>query len=262
MANAPTVPLTTATAPPRVRHITNADLIASLRQGLDDFKLMPTYLILLTLIYPAVGLIAARAALGNDVVPLIFPMISGFALVGPIAALGLYELSRRREAGLDTHWTHVFDVLHAKSLGTVIGLSAILAVLFVAWLASALQIQQWAMGTGSTRDVGGFLSDVLRTPGGHRLIIVGNLVGFVFAAVTLAIAAFSFPLALDREVSLPVAVATSVRVALANPATMAVWGLIVVGGLVLGAIPAFVGLAVVMPILGHATWHLYRRAVV
>ena len=94
------------------------------------------------------------------------------------------------------------------------------------------------------------------------LIVVGNLVGFVFAAVTLAIAAFSFPLALDREVSLPEAITTSVRVALANPVTMAVWGLIVVGALVLGALPAFVGLAVVMPILGHATWHLYRRAVV
>jgi len=83
----------------------------------------------------------------------------------------------------------------------------------------------------------------------------------MFAAVTLVIAAFSFPLALDRAVSLPTAIVTSVRVAAANPVVIAAWGLIVVGGLVLGALPAFVGLAVVMPILGHATWHLYRRAV-
>lgn len=247
--------------PPVVRRIGLADLTAALRAGLADFQLMPTYLVLLTLIYPAVGLIAARAARGNDIVPLIFPLISGFALVGPLAAVGLYELSRRREAGLDTRWTHVFDVLKAKSLGTIVGLGVILALLFTAWLASALAIQRWAMGPASMGDVGDFLSTVFGTAGGLRLIVVGNLVGFVFAAVTLAIAAFSFPLALDREVSLPEAVATSVRVAVANPVTMAAWGLIVVGALVLGALPAFIGLAVVMPILGHATWHLYRRAV-
>jgi len=262
MANAPTMPLATLTTTPQVRHIGTADLIAALRQGLDDFKLMPTYLVLLALIYPAVGLIAARAALGNNIVPLIFPMISGFALVGPVAALGLYELSRRREAGLDTRWTHVFDVLHAKSIGTVIGLGAILAVLFVARLWSAIEIQRWAMGPASAPDLSTFIDNVLTTSGGHLMIVVGNLVGFGFAAVTLAIAAVSFPLALGCEVTLPVAIATSVRVALANPVTMAIWGLIVVGGLVVGALPAFVGLAVVMPILGHATWYLYRRAVV
>lgn len=248
------------TAAPQVRHLTTADLRAALSAGVDDFQLMPTYLVLLTLIYPAVGLIAARWAQGNDIVPLIFPLISGFALVGPLAAVGLYELSRRREAGLDTRWTHVFDVLRAKSLGTIIGLGVILAILFAAWLASALAIQRWAMGPGSMGDLGTFLANVVGTPGGLRLIVVGNLVGFAFAAVTLAIATFSFPLALDHDVSLPEAILTSVRVAAANPAAMTLWGAIVVGALVLGAIPAFVGLAVVMPILGHATWHLYRRA--
>ncbi len=253
---------TTSEAEPQIRTIGTADLTDSLRKGLDDFKLMPTYLVLLTLIYPAVGLIAARAAQGNDVVPLIFPLISGFALVGPLAAVGLYELSRRREAGLDTRWTHVFDVLKTKSISTIIGLGVILAVLFAAWLGSAVAIQQWAMGSQSAGDIPTFLHDVVATPGGHMLIVVGNLVGFLFAVVTLAIAAFSFPLALDHDVSLPTAISTSVRALMANPGPMALWGLIVVGGLVLGAIPLFVGLAVVMPILGHATWHLYRRVVV
>lgn len=148
MVTAPPMPLAGLTGALQVREIGIADLLASLRQSLDDFKLMPTYLVLLALIYPAIGLIAARAALGHDVVPLIFPMIAGFALVGPLATLGLYELSRRHEAGLDTRWTHVFNVLHAKSLGTVIGLGAILAALFAGWLWSALEIQQWAMGPG------------------------------------------------------------------------------------------------------------------
>ncbi len=214
MSLSPTLtPAATAAAEPQVRQIALTDLRAALSRGIDDFRLMPTYLVLLTLIYPAVGLIAARWAQGNDIVPLIFPLISGFALVGPIAAVGLYELSRRREAGLDTSWTHVFDVLKAKSLGTIVGLAVILAVLFAAWLASALAIQRWAMGSGSMGDIGTFIGNVFGTAGGIRLIVVGNLVGFVFAAVTLAIAAFSFPLALDRDVSLPTALLTSIRVA-------------------------------------------------
>ena len=142
MVTAPPMPLAGLTGALQVREIGIADLLASVRQSLDDFKLMPTYLVLLALIYPAIGLIAARAALGHDVVPLIFPMIAGFAHVGPLAALGLYELSKRHEAGRDTRWTHVFNVLHAKSLGTVIGLGAILAALFAGWLWSALEIQQ------------------------------------------------------------------------------------------------------------------------
>lgn len=248
-------------AEPTIRKIGTGDLVDALKKGVADFQLMPTYLVLLTLIYPAVGLIAARAAQGNNIVPLIFPLISGFALVGPLAAVGLYELSRRREAGLDTHWTHVFDVLKAKSLGTIIGLGVILTVLFVAWLGAALAIQRWAMGPGTAADIGTFIHNVFHTSGGLRLIVVGNLVGFCFAAVTLAIAAVSFPLALDREVGLVTAVSTSVRAFTTNPRTMSLWGLIVVASLVVGAIPLFVGLAVVMPILGHATWHLYKRVV-
>ena len=260
MAGTQTLPTGDAAAPV-IRRIGTDDLRAALRQGVDDFKLMPTYLVLLTLIYPAVGLIAARWAQGNDIVPLIFPLISGFALIGPLAAVGLYELSRRRAAGLDTRWTHVFDVLKSKSLGTIVGLGVILTILFVAWLGAAVAIQRWAMGPGSAGDIGSFLHDVFTTPGGIRLIVVGNLVGFVFAAVTLAIAAVSFPLALDREVGLGTAIATSVRSFAVNPRTMSLWGLIVVALLVIGSIPLFVGLAVVMPILGHATWHLYKRVV-
>lgn len=260
MAQTQTVSLGTTTEP-AIRKIGTAALTDSLRKGLDDFKLMPTYLVLLTLIYPVIGILAARWAQGNDIIPLIFPLISGFALVGPLAAVGLYELSRRREAGLDTRWTHVFDVLKAKSLGTIAALGVILMVLFIGWLASAIAIQHWAMGTAKIISVDSFLHDVFTTPGGTQLIIVGNFVGFVFAAVTLAIAAVSFPLALDRDVGLVTAVSTSIRAFIANPATMALWGLIVVGLLVLGSLPAFVGLAIVLPLLGHATWHLYKHVV-
>lgn len=249
-------------AEPAIREIDTDDLIDALRKGVEDFRLMPTYLVLLALIYPVVGLMAARWAQGNDVVPLIFPLISGFALVGPLAAVGLYELSRRREAGLDTSWPHVFDVLKSKQLVTIVTLAVMLMVIFAAWLATAVEIQHATLGSLAIDNVGGFVHDIFNTQAGWMLIVMGNAAGFVFAAVTLAISAVSFPLALDRDVSAGTAVMTSVRAMATNPKAMVQWGLIVVALLVVGALPFFVGLAVVMPILGHATWHLYRRVVV
>lgn len=245
-----------------VRKIGTADLIAALNDGVRDFKLMPTYLVLLALIYPIVGLIAARASLGNGVLPLIFPLISGFALVGPLAAVGLYELSRRRQAGLDTNWTHVFDVLKSKSIGTIVALGALLLVIFVSWLVVALQLSNAILGGPVGNGITSFLGTVLTTRTGWTLIVVGNAVGGMFAVITLMISAVSFPLALDRNVSFGTAVLTSIKAVTTNPVTMGLWGAIVAGALVLGALPFFVGLAVVMPILGHATWYLYKRVVV
>src|SRR5262249_37451426 len=106
-----------------------------------------------------------------------------------------------------------------------------------------------------------FINDVLTTPAGWNLIIVGNVVGFLFAVLVLMISVVSFPLLLDRDVGAAVAMVTSVRAVLTNPVTMAVWGLIVAALLLLGSLPFFLGLTVVLPVLGHATWHLYRRVV-
>ena len=245
-----------------VRKITAADLKDALRAGVADFQLMPTYLVLLALIYPVVGLVAARAAQGDGVLPLIFPLISGFALVGPLAAVGLYELSRRRQAGLDTRWTHVFDVLKSKGLGTIVVLGVLLLAIFTGWLITALSISDAIFGGPVGDSIGDFVTTVFTTAAGWKLILIGNTVGFGFAVVTLMISVVSFPLALDRGVGLGTALQTSIKAVTANPRTMAIWGLIVAGSLVLGAIPFFVGLAVVMPILGHATWYLYKRVVV
>jgi len=245
-----------------VRKITTADLKDAMRAGVADFQLMPTYLVLLALIYPIVGLVAARAAQGDGVLPLIFPLISGFALVGPLAAVGLYELSRRRQAGLDTRWTHVFDVLKSKGIVTIVLLGVLLLAIFTTWLLTALAISNAIFGGPVGNGIGNFLSIVLTTPAGWKLILIGNAVGGVFAVVTLMISVVSFPLALDRGVGLGTALQTSIKAVTTNPGTMAIWGAIVAGSLVLGAIPFFVGLAVVMPILGHATWYLYKRVVV
>jgi uncharacterized membrane protein len=246
---------------PVIRKIGVGDLVEALRQGWSDFAAIPTHAIFVCLIYPIIGLVLGRLAIGYAVLPLLFPLMAGFALLGPLAAVGLYELSRRREAGLDSSWWHVFDVFKSPSIGAIAALGLLLMIIFLAWLYTAQAIYQSLFELNAPDSIPAFLREVVTTPQGWWLMVIGNGVGFLFALVTLVISAISFPLLLDRDVGAWVAVETSVRAALANPFTMAVWGLIVAALLVLGSLPFFVGLAVVVPVLGHATWHLYRRVV-
>jgi uncharacterized membrane protein len=250
-----------STAQPGIRKIQFSDLIDVLMKGLDDFNAKPSHIVLLVVIYPLLALIAARIAAGYDMLPLVFPLLSGFALIGPVAALGLYELSRRRELGLDIGWEHALRVVYAPSFRAILALSLILGAIYFAWLFSALAIHWLIFGSLVPTSIEDFILQILTTPKGWTLIIVGCGVGFIFAVVVLAISAVSFPMLLDRNVGVMTAIQTSVRVFLANPATMLMWGAIVAGSLVLGSLPLFVGLAVIMPVLGHATWHLYRKAV-
>jgi uncharacterized membrane protein len=246
---------------PSVRRIGPQDLKDALAKGLDDFWAMPTHVVFISLMYPIIGLFLARLTFGYDLLPLLFPLMSGFALIGPFAGLGLYELSRRREQGLDTAWSHAFEVLRSPSIGAILALGVLLLMIFACWLFAAQALYDWLFGPQVPDSVTGFLHEVLTTPHGWLLIILGNAIGFVFAAVVLAISVVSFPLLLDRQVGVAVAVHTSVKAVLANPVAMATWGFIVAAALAIGSLPVFVGLAIVLPVLGHATWHLYRRVV-
>ena len=245
-----------------VNRIGFSDLKDALKRGLDDFYAMPTHAMFLCAIYPIVGLLLARMAFGYSILPLLYPLVAGFALVGPLAALGLYELSRRREAGLETSAGNALDVVESSSIGAIVALGLLLLGLFVLWIAFANAIYIATFGYATPVSIRGFMHDVLTTQAGWTLIILGNGVGFLFAVLVLTISAVSFPLLLDRDVGAAVALLTSIRVVVKNPLTMAAWGLIVAALLFVGSLPAFLGLAVVVPALGHATWHLYRKAVV
>jgi len=250
------------TAPPAVRRIDAADLRDVLASGFKDFGAYRTDVVFLCLIYPIVGLILSRLMFGYNMLPLVFPLASGFALIAPLFGVGLYEMSRRRELGIDTGWADAFAVVRAPAIGSILVLGLLLLALFSVWLFAAYFIYAHTLGPEAPTSVNTFVHDVLTTRAGWTMIGVGVGVGFIFALVVLVISVVSFPLLLDRDVGVYTAVSTSVRAVRANPGPMALWGLIVAGGLVIGAIPFLVGLAIVMPVLGHATWHLYRKVVV
>ncbi len=248
--------------PAAIRRIRTAELRDVFAKGLEDFAACRTDVIFLCVIYPALGLLLARFAFGERLLPLLFPLASGFALVGPFAAVGLYEMSRRREQGAAVGWADAFGVVRSPSIGAIVLLGLALVVIFLAWLGTAWGIYVVTLGPAPPASIAGFARDVFTTGRGWVLIVAGTGVGFLFALFVLAISVVSFPLLLDRETGLDTAVRTSFRAVTANPGPMAAWGLVVAAGLAIGSIPFFVGLIVVLPLLGHATWHLYRAVVV
>jgi uncharacterized membrane protein len=247
---------------PAVRKITVSDLFDALRKGFDDFGAYRTDVIFLGVVYAVVGLVLARLAFGMDLLPLVFPLASGFALIGPIAAIGLYEMSRRREQGVEANFSNAFDVFREPAAGSVLVLGVALVATFLLWQLAAWLIYRETLGPAEPASLSAFVHDVLFTGKGWAMIVIGMGVGFLFAVFAMSISLVSFPLLLDRDVGLDSAIKTSIRAVRMNPVETALWGLIVAAGLVLGSIPLFIGLVVTIPVLGHATWHLYRKLVV
>jgi uncharacterized membrane protein len=244
-----------------IRKIELSDLTEALRLGWEDFKAMPSHAVVVCVIYPVLGIALFRMVLGYSVLPLLFPLAAGFALLGPFAAIGLYELSRRRERGEEVDVSKALHVLRAPAFGAMIEVGVLLLVLFGAWIGVANAIYVEIFGHAPAASIPDFATRVLTTPDGWLLIIIGCGVGFLFAVVALCVSVVSFPLMLDRHATAIDAIRTSLWAVMKNPIAMAGWGLIVAALLVIGSIPVFVGLAVVLPVLGHATWHLYRKVV-
>ncbi len=248
-------------AQPIVHTIGPGDLRDALAKGLADFEAMPTHVVFLCLVYPIVVFIIARVFAGYEVLPLVFPLLAGYTLIGPLVATGMYELSRRREQGLDISRGHAFDVLRFPSIGAIARLSALLMAIYFAWLGTAWAIYEQNFGGAVPASIVEFALQVFTTPSGWTLIFVGCAAGFIFATVAFTLSVVSFPMLVDRDVRVATAVQTSVRAVLASPITMGMWAFIVASALLIGSLPFFVGLAVVLPVLGHATWHLYRKVV-
>jgi len=254
-------------APLAVSRIEIRDLRDVLAKGFDDFMAYRTDIIFLIVIYPIAMALIGISAVQHAFIPLLFPIISGSAIMGPFVGIFLYELSRRREINLqrhhaDTHsWANALTIGRRRNFGAVVLLGALLVAMYLVWLGTAFWIYQATHGPQPIESASRFVQDLFLTQAGWWLIGLGVAVGFLFAAIALMLTVVSFPLMIDRDVGLGTAVETSIRATLTNPVPVAVWGLVVVGGLIAGAIPLLVGLAVVMPVLCHASWHLYRKLV-
>lgn len=248
-------------APANVRRIDNSDVIEALKRGFDDFMSKPSHYVFVVIIYPIVGLILVRWAAGGNALQMIYPMVTGFALLGPLTAIGLYEISRRREMNIDTSWSHAFEVLRSPALPAIAVVGAMLMALFIVWLIVAQMLYGLLLDGDAPDSILRLVTELLSTPRGWMLIILGNLIGFCFAVVAFATTVVTFPLLLDRDIGARAAIQTSIRAVAKNPGPMLTWGAIVVVSLLLGSLPLFIGLAVVLPVLGHATWHLYRAVV-
>jgi uncharacterized membrane protein len=248
-------------APIVVNHITREDLLQSLRQGFADFTASRTDVVLLCIMYPMAGLVFSRLAVQMSLMPLIFPLIAGFALLGPVLAAGTYQMSRIRERAGRANWLDAFSAFRSPGIGSIVSLGCWLLLIFALWMLSAHEIYRFTFGHYAPATASGFLHEIVSTGRGWALMILGVGVGGLFAALVLSISIVSFPLLLDRNTGVEAAVRTSIRATRMNPAAVATWGAIVAALLALGSVFLLIGLAVVVPVLGHATWHLYRKLV-
>ena len=245
-----------------VKTISDQDLRLSLRQGLDDFLTFRGDIIFAGIIYTVIGLAAVVMTASAPLIPFFLPIVAGIGLLGPVAAVGFYELARQREDGVpNLHWFNFLDVRKRPSVDDMGMVAGLLLAIFFAWLIAAGALYGALFHWQTPDSVPAFVAMIFTTPRGWALIVTGAAVGAVFGWMVLALSVVSLPMLVDRNVSAAEAVSVSWRAANANRGKMIRWGLVVTALLVLGSIPLFVGLAVVLPWLGYSTWHLYTRLI-
>jgi uncharacterized membrane protein len=243
-----------------IRAITVADLSDSLKAGISDFAAAPVYGLFFGLFYALSGSALIVLSLYFEQYMVILPLIMGFALVGPFAAVGLYEVSRRLEAGLPLSFPIVLGAVRRQSGRQIMMLGFTLMVLLLFWVRVALLIYALNFGLKPVNPLTMGL-DAMFGSSVVTFLLTGTLVGAGFAFVAFAISVFSFPHLLAQEQDFISAIILSIKGVMINLPVMMIWGLIVACILLLASTPIFLGLVLVLPILGHATWHLYRKVI-
>jgi len=245
-----------------VNKISTTDIWQSLYLGWKDFLQQPSHYFFVITLYPFMGFVLYFWAAGENTIQLLFPMVTGFALLGPFVALFLYEVSRRLEKGLNASWPEVFSVIKSPAIPSILILGLMLAGLFCAWMYTANILYTLFYGNEYPVSIFGFLLEVVSTPRGWMLIVVGNAFGFCFALLALCTTVVAFPLVLEHEVSALCGMRASAQAFKVNPIPLIWWGGMICCGLFLGSIVVLVGLILILPVFGHATWHIYRKVLI
>ncbi len=246
---------------PVVRPIAFGDVAEALIEGLRDFQAAPLFGMTLGALYCIAGIAIVLSVTTLGVSYLAYPLAAGFTLLGPFVAVGFYEISRKREAG---ETASLSDIRTAMTSRPEIGWMAFVTLfIFIMWMYQARFLMALFFGlNASFSSLPQFIAVLLTTTEGLIFLLVGNIIGAFLAIVLFSLTVVSFPLLLDRDVDCVTAMITSVRAVVRSPAPLLGWALVIVILLLLAALPFFIGLIVVLPILGHATWHLYRRIIV
>ena len=245
---------------PVVRTIAAADIAEALGQGLRDFQAQPLYGLVFGTFYAAGGIAILLCLTAFGMVYLAYPLAAGFALIGPFVAVGLYEVSRRREAGQPVSFRDIWSTLSSR--GEIGWMAFVTLFIFVIWMYQVRLLIALLIGlNASFSSLHEFMTVVLTTNEGLVFLAIGNIVGAALSLILFSLTVVSFPLLLDREVDFITAMITSVRSVVASPLPMIGWAAVIVVLLIVSALPYFLGLIVTLPVLGHTTWHLYRRIV-
>jgi uncharacterized membrane protein len=245
---------------PVVRPVAATDIAEALVEGLRDFQALPLYGLALGALYAAGGIAIILCLTAFGMAYLAYPLAAGFALIGPFVAIGLYEVSRRRETGQPVSFGAIWSTIRSRS---EIGWMAFVTLfVFVAWMYQVWLLISLLLGPhASFSTLQEFMTVVLTTKEGLLFLAIGNAVGALLSLILFSLTVVSFPLLLEREVDFVTAMVTSVRAVVTNPLPMIGWAAVIVMLLIVSALPYFLGLVVTLPVLGHATWHLYKRIV-
>lgn len=246
---------------PVVKPIGVGDLFDIFAKGLSDFVRAPLYGLFFGGVYAVGGLLIALSLTVWNVPWLIYPVAIGFPLIGPFVAVGLYEISRRLEAGEPLSWGAVLGAVWRQRQRELAWMAFVMLFVFWIWMYQVRLLIAIILGRMSFSTLEKFLHIVFTTPQGWTFLAVGHVVGAVLALILFSITVVSIPLLLDRETDFVTAMITSVKTVTSSPAAMLGWGVFVTLAVIASSVPLFLGLVVTLPVLGHATWHLYRRAV-
>jgi uncharacterized membrane protein len=246
---------------PQIVPLTVADIRACLVQGAHDFAAAPRFGLVLGGLFAAIGMIITLSLTSWHMSLMIYPFAIGFPLIGPFAAAGLYEVSRRLERGEPLSWGAVLSVMWAQRLRELSWMAFTMLFFFWVWMYQVRLMIALFLGRLSFSTLDKFFSIVLTTPEGWLFLGVGHVVGAALALLLFSITVISMPLLMEREIDFITAMITSVSVVLASPVAMLGWGVVVTLAILAACVPFFLGVIIILPILGHTTWHLYRKAV-